>query len=47
MAKDGEWKHSRIVLSPLNKDFEPIVIQPEEADDFRVVAELISVIQSK
>lgn len=45
-AKDGAWTHTRILLSPLNKDFEPIVIHSEEADNFRVVAELISVIQS-
>lgn len=43
-AKDGEWKHTRIMLSPLNKDFEPILIPAEAADEFRIVAELITVI---
>ena len=45
-TKDGEWRHSRIVLSPLNKDFAPIVIPDDAAEDFRIVAEFIAVLRS-
>ena len=41
----GEWRHSRIVLSPLNKDFSPIVIPAETADEFRIVAEFLAVLR--
>jgi SOS-response transcriptional repressor LexA len=47
LVGDGEWKHTRIVLSPLNKDFEPIIIPAVAADEFQIVAELISVILSQ
>jgi hypothetical protein len=45
-AGEGEWQHSRIVLSPLNKAFTPIVISPEEAEHFRILAEFIAVLRS-
>lgn len=38
----GEWKHERIVLRPLNEDFEPIVLDPD--GDFVVVGAFIGVI---
>jgi type III restriction enzyme len=44
-TEDGEWRHARIVLSPLNKEFSPIVIPAEEADHFRVVAEFLAVLR--
>ena len=31
IAKDGTWEHSRIVLQPLNPDFEPIELEEDEA----------------
>jgi len=44
-AEEGEWRHARIVLSPLNNDFAPIVIPAEEAEDFRIVAEFVAVLR--
>lgn len=44
-AKEGEWRHSRILLSPLNRDFGPIAIPPDAASDFRIVAEFIAVLR--
>jgi SOS-response transcriptional repressor LexA len=44
-AEEGEWRHSRIILSPLNKEFEPIVVPTEGADDFRIVAEFLAVLR--
>lgn len=38
----GEWKHERIVLRPLNEDFEPIVLDPD--GDFVVVGAFVGVI---
>jgi superfamily II DNA or RNA helicase/SOS-response transcriptional repressor LexA len=35
---DSEWRHERIVLKPENPDYEDIVIQPEEAEDFSIIA---------
>jgi len=47
--EDGDWRHTKITLSPLNlnKDFKPIVFTPETSDindDVRIVAELVKVI---
>ncbi|MAC32072.1 MAG: helicase [Haliea sp.] len=41
--QDG-WRHERIVLKPLNPDFEPLVLTPEEEGEVRAVAELVSVL---
>jgi SOS-response transcriptional repressor LexA len=45
-AEDGEWRHQRIVLSPLNKEFQPIVIPEDAADAFSVVAEFVAVLRA-
>ncbi len=42
-TEDG-WEHQTIQLEPLNKDYQPIDISSEEADDIRVVGEFICVI---
>ena len=41
---DGEWQHSRITLKPRNPDFEPIILEPEEEGDVRIIAEVVRVI---
>ena len=46
-AVDGDaWRHTRISLSPVNPDFEPIVLTGADADDgqFQVVAEVVEVL---
>jgi hypothetical protein len=43
--KDGTWQHEEIILEPLNKTFEPIIISLTEAEDFKIIAEFISVLQ--
>ena len=45
-AEDGEWRPARIILLPLNKAYDPIVIPAEDADDFRVIAEFLAVLRS-
>jgi phage repressor protein C with HTH and peptisase S24 domain len=43
---DGTWEHEEIVLEPINKAYEPILISPEQATDFKVIAEFVDVIKS-
>jgi type III restriction enzyme len=43
-AGDGEWRHSRITLSPLNPAFQPIVLTPEADGEVQVVAEWVAVL---
>ena len=38
---DGAWQHKKIILSPDNKDFSPIILENVPEGDFRVVAEFV------
>ena len=40
----NEWEHRSIMLAPINSDFQPIVLTPENAGDVKVVAEFIAVL---
>lgn len=42
--QNGEWIHEKIVLQPLNHQFEPIEIKEEEADDFQIIGEYVGTI---
>jgi SOS-response transcriptional repressor LexA len=39
-----EWTHIKIVLKPINADFEPIVLTAKDEGDVRVLAELAAVL---
>ncbi len=41
---DGTWRHTKIILSPDNIDFEDIVLENVSEDDFRIVAEFVCVL---
>ena len=43
-SDDGTWHHSSITLKPLNPDYKPIVLDEDEADDFRVIGEFLGTI---
>ena len=43
-ADEDGWRHVRIVLEPVNPDFEPIELATEDEDSIAVVAELVEVI---
>ena len=40
----GDWQHESITLQPLNHDYQPINIDAEDADSFRIVGEFIDTI---
>lgn len=44
-SEDGEWRHAKVVLSPVNRDYAPIVISGEEADHVQIVAEFVAVLR--
>ena len=44
VEEDGSWHHERITLSPLNREYEPIVIDADNGEDFKVIAEFLKVL---
>lgn len=40
----GNWQHEKIELKPLNRDYNPIIITPEDGDEFQVVGEFVGVL---
>ncbi len=42
---DDTWEHENIVLEPLNKDYEPIILAAEEESNFKVIAEFVKVLE--
>ena len=43
-SEDGAWQHASIKLKPLNPDFSPIVLNEDDADEFRVIGEFLGVV---
>lgn len=41
---DDEWRHTRIVLEPLNRDYRTIILDPESEGDIQVIAEWIGTV---
>ena len=41
---DDSWRHTRIMLKPINPDFEPIVLTGADEGELQVVAELLEVL---
>lgn len=42
---EGNWAHEEIVLQPKNSNYSPIIIEEENADEFRIVGEFIGILQ--
>lgn len=42
---EGNWTHEEIVLQPKNSNYSPIIIEEENADEFRIVGEFIGILQ--
>ncbi len=43
-SPDGEWRHVRVVLEPLNTEFDPIELAVDDEGAVQVVAEFVRVI---
>ena len=43
---DGTWQHTKITLEPLNPAYQPIPIDPSEAEAMTVLAEFLEVLTS-
>jgi len=43
--KDGAWFHEKIILEPLNKNYEEIVIRNCAEGEFKVIGDLLSVLK--
>jgi hypothetical protein len=41
----GNWQHEKIELIPINKDYDIIIITPDDGEDFRVIGEFVGVIK--
>lgn len=41
----GDWRHKQIVLSPLNPQFSPILIDGNETEAFKIIAEYIGTLK--
>lgn len=41
---EDAWQHERIILKPVNTDFDPIVINGSDDDEIQVIAEMIEVL---
>jgi hypothetical protein len=42
--EEGEFRHTRIVLKPLNPAYSPIVLTPESENEVRVIAEFVRLV---
>ncbi len=38
------WQHEKIILEPLNPDFEPTILTGAEEDELQVIAQLVEVL---
>jgi SOS-response transcriptional repressor LexA len=41
---EGGWRHTRVVLSPTNPDYQPIVLTQDDAASVAVIAEFVTVL---
>ena len=42
---DGTWRHVRITLRPLNRDFAPIVLTVDDEGAVAIIAEFLALLQ--
>ena len=41
---ESSWRHTRVTLSPINPEYQPIVLTPESEDDVQILAEFLAVL---
>jgi len=44
-SEDGDWRHTRVVLSPTNPEYQPIVLVADDAERVEVIAEMVTVLR--
>lgn len=42
---DGDWRHTRVLLSPTNPEYQPIVLAADDAEHVEVIAEMVTVLR--
>jgi hypothetical protein len=45
VSEDGIWRHIKVLLKPVNKDFNPIELTCEDEGSVVVVAEMLEVLR--
>lgn len=45
VSSDSEWRHREIRLEPLNPEYEPITLSPEDANDFKIIGEYLFTVE--
>jgi len=43
-STEDQWRHTRIALEPLNPEFQPIILEPEDEGTIQVIAEYLGTI---
>lgn len=46
IASEAGWRHAKVTLSPLNREFQPIALRPEAEGDVQVIAEFLGVLRA-
>ena len=46
-SEDGGWRHARVELSPINPDYEPIVLSAEDSEHVEVIGEMVTVLRGE
>ena len=44
---DTEWRHAHITLKPLNPGYDPIILEPGEENQVRILAEFVQALPQK
>lgn len=42
----GTWQHTRVVLAPTNRSYEPIILFASDAEHVRIIAEFVAVLRA-
>ncbi|MFO1361352.1 MAG: S24 family peptidase [Burkholderiales bacterium] len=45
--EEGGWRHTKVTLSPINREYSPIVLTKEDAEAVQIVAEFLSVLRAQ
>ena len=46
-SEDGDWRHTRVVLSPINPSYDPIVLSMDDSEHVEVIAEMVTVLRGE